>query len=102
MENSVLFRNIVIYYKCYSDKLRNLSLGDWSGEGTPGNISNPEVKVASADGTWGVAPWESRSLPRDFSFNHCRFISGILIYVFGEGIPFPSVGDRSMPLRLFI
>jgi len=41
-------------------------------------------------------------LPRDFSFNHCRFISGILIYVFGEGIPFPSVGDRSMPLRLFI
>jgi hypothetical protein len=38
------------------------------GEGTPGNISNPEVKVSSADGTWGAVPWESRSLPRDFSF----------------------------------
>ena len=45
-----------------------MSLGDWSDEGTPGNISNPEVKVVSADGTWGVAPWESRTLPRDFSF----------------------------------
>jgi hypothetical protein len=47
---------------------RNLSLGDLCGEGTPGNISNPEVKVSSADGTWGAVPWESRSLPRDFSF----------------------------------
>ena len=55
-----------------------MSLGDWSDEGTPGNISNPEVKVVSADGTWGAAPWESRSLPRDFSFNDCRLISGIL------------------------
>ena len=32
-----------------------------------------------ADGTWGAAPWESRSLPRDFSFNYCRLISGILL-----------------------
>ena len=47
-----------------------MSLGDFCDEGTPGNISNPEVKVVSADGTWGAAPWESRSLPRDFSFNH--------------------------------
>lgn len=43
----------------------NKSLGDWSDGGTPGNIPNPVVKPASADGTWGVAPWESRSLPRD-------------------------------------
>ncbi len=41
------------------------SLGDQSGEGTPGPISNPVVKLASTDGTWGAAPWESRSLPRD-------------------------------------
>ena len=47
-------------------EIRNLSLGDYCDEGTPGNISNPEVKVVSADGTWGAAPWESRSLPRDF------------------------------------
>src|SRR3972149_5255717 len=44
------------------------SLGDSSSEGTPGPIPNPAVKLACADGTWGAAPWESRSLPRDFSF----------------------------------
>ena len=44
------------------------SLGDCSGGGTPGPISNPEVKPASADGTRGEALWESRSLPRDFFF----------------------------------
>ena len=63
----------------HTNEHRNMSLGDWSDEGTPGNISNPEVKVVSADGTWGAAPWESRSLPRDFSFNDCRLISGILL-----------------------
>ena len=47
-----------------------MSLGDSSDEGTPGNIPNPAVKLISADGTWGAAPWESRSLPRDFSFNY--------------------------------
>ena len=45
----------------------NKSLGDWSDGGTPGHIPNPVVKAVSADGTWGAAPWESRSLPRDFS-----------------------------------
>ena len=44
------------------------SLGDFSGGDTPGSIPNPVVKPASADGTWGVAPWESRSLPREFFF----------------------------------
>ena len=43
-----------------------MSFGDWSGEDTPGNIPNPVVKLASADGTWGATPWESRSLPKDF------------------------------------
>ncbi len=48
------------------------SLGDMSGEGTPGPIPNPAVKLASADGTWGATPWESRSLPRDlFLFGVC-------------------------------
>ena len=37
-----------------------------SDEDTPGPIPNPAVKPASADGTRGAAPWESRSLPRDF------------------------------------
>jgi hypothetical protein len=44
----------------------NTSVGDWSGEGPPGPIPNPEVKLVSADGTWGAAPWESRSLPTGF------------------------------------
>jgi hypothetical protein len=42
------------------------SLGDWSDRGTPGHIPNPIVKPVSADGTWWVTAWESRSLPRDF------------------------------------
>ncbi len=42
-----------------------MSLGDLSGEGTPGYIPNPVVKLVSADGTWGTTPWESRSSPRD-------------------------------------
>ena len=49
-------------------KKEEKSLGDRSGRGTPGNIPNPEVKPVSADGTWGAAPWESRSSPRDFFF----------------------------------
>ncbi len=48
--------------------IEKMSFGDWSGEGTPGNIPNPVVKLASADGTWGAAPWESRSLPKDFFY----------------------------------
>ena len=45
---------------------KNKFLGDLSDVGTPGYIPNPVVKDVSADGTWGVTPWESRSLPRDF------------------------------------
>ena len=45
-----------------------LFLGDLSDVGTPGPIPNPEVKHVSADGTWRATSWESRSLPRNFSF----------------------------------
>lgn len=38
-------------------------VGDYGGEGTPGSISNPAVKLTRADGTWGVTPWESKSSP---------------------------------------
>ena len=54
---------------CYSVRKINNGinpLGDLSDGGTPGHISNPEVKAVSADGTWGATPWESRSLPRGF------------------------------------
>ena len=52
-------------FTLFIKKLTRRTLGDLSGEGTPGPISNPAVKFASADGTWGATPWESRSLPRD-------------------------------------
>ena len=44
------------------------SLGDLCGRGTPGPIPNPVVKPVSADGTWRATSWESRSLPRGFSY----------------------------------
>ena len=39
------------------------AFGGHSGGGTPLPIPNREVKPASADGTWGATPWESRSPP---------------------------------------
>jgi hypothetical protein len=46
-------------------------VGDRSGGGTPGLISNPAVKPASADGTCTATYWERRSLPTFlFSFPH--------------------------------
>src|ERR1700726_2444974 len=41
---------------------RTISGGHGGGE-TPVPIPNTAVKPASADGTWGVAPWESRTPP---------------------------------------
>jgi hypothetical protein len=47
--------------------LKNTEIsGGHSGGVTPVPIPNTEVKPASADGTWGEAPWESRS-PPDYS-----------------------------------
>ncbi len=45
------------YY--YTDQIS----GGHSGRVTPVPIPNTEVKPASADGTWGEAPWESRASP---------------------------------------
>jgi hypothetical protein len=44
------------------------------GEGTPGSISNPEVKLSSADGTALETGWESRSLPKELAL--CSLRSG--------------------------
>jgi hypothetical protein len=41
----------------------NKMSGDDGEEDTPVPIPNTEVKLFSADGTWAVAPWESRTLP---------------------------------------
>ena len=52
----------------YKSSFEHRSFGDSSGGETPGPIPNPAVKPASADGTWGAAPRESRSLPRDLCY----------------------------------
>ena len=43
-------------------------VGDMSGGGTPGSISNPAVKPTSTDGSMRVAACESRSLPTHLPF----------------------------------
>src|SRR5947209_8758686 len=58
--------------------------GGHGGGVTPVPIPNTEVKPASADGTWGETPWESRS-PPDFSW--------------GEGPSGPSPRVRPGPPR---
>ena len=37
--------------------------GVYTGEATPDPIPNSEVKLPRADGTMGISPWESRSMP---------------------------------------
>ncbi len=41
--------------------------GDDGEKVTPVPIPNTAVKLFSADGTWGAAPWESRSSPVSFN-----------------------------------
>jgi hypothetical protein len=43
--------------------IRRQVVGVYGGGGTPGPFSNPVVKPTRADGTGGVAPWETRSMP---------------------------------------
>ena len=50
--------------------------GDHSDRVTPVPISNTEVKPVSADGTWGVIPWESRTSPDFDQETHRPDIAG--------------------------
>ena len=45
---------------------RSTISGDHGGGATPVPIPNTAVKPASADGTWGETPWESRTSPGYF------------------------------------
>jgi hypothetical protein len=84
-------QKIQLEQHCESDALTSeiKSLGDWSDGGTPGLISNPAVKPVSANGTWGAAPWESRSSPRDFSYliDINIFLNYNLLRVAGQLLP---------------
>ena len=48
--------------------MKTSSLGDLSDVVQPGSIPNPVVKHVSADGTTGVALWESRSSPGELFY----------------------------------
>jgi hypothetical protein len=49
--------------QCAADEVERTVSGGHGGGETPVPIPNTAVKPARADGTWGEAPWESRSPP---------------------------------------
>ena len=49
--------------QCAADVVERTVSGGHGGGETPVPIPNTAVKPARADGTWGEAPWESRSPP---------------------------------------
>ena len=55
----------VLAMECSGCRAHQVSGGVSGGE-PPVPIPNTEVKPASADGTWGVGPWESRTPPDVF------------------------------------
>ena len=61
--------------RCATEQVK--LLGVLSSGGIPGLISNPEVKPASADGTWMVTSWERRSSPSYFTFSAAHFPSAL-------------------------
>src|SRR5215203_2529282 len=65
--------------------------GDDGGGDTPLPIPNREVKPASADGTAGQTPWESRSSPIFYCHEQGLVVSGP---EFGLGLVYVGVGRR--------
>ena len=52
------------YYLVLKEQFFQLNMsGDEGEEVTPVPIPNTEVKLFSADGSWGLSPCESRTLP---------------------------------------
>ena len=62
--------------ECSGYRVLEALSGGVSGRDPPVPIPNTEVKPASADGTWGSRPWESRSPPGIFCPVHDGYISG--------------------------
>ena len=57
--------------------------GNDSEKDTPVPIPNTAVKFLSANGTWGAAPWESRTLPiKRVNLRILRFIFFMQKYEF--------------------
>ncbi len=68
--------------------------GGHGGGVTPVPIPNTVVKPASADGTWGVAPWESRT-PPEFLRQQPSAMRGAVVASGGSWVQgaIGSVGD---------
>ena len=78
--------------RCAVARVDNRCSGGHSGGVTPVPIPNTEVKPASADGTWGENPWESRS-PPDFRHERPRLRAGplaVLPGTLGACLPRPQ------------
>ena len=72
-------------------RVESKEVGDMSGEGTPGSIPNPAVKLVSADGTAGATLWESRSLPTPLLFSSFHFFIPLPpLFPFLLLCPFPT------------
>ena len=59
--------DLVLKERKFSQKIK---CGDDGMKDTPVPISNTEVKLLSADSSWGIAPCEGRTLPRFIIFRH--------------------------------
>ena len=64
---------------------QKIKCGDDGKKDTPVPISNTEVKLLSADSSWGVSPCEGRTLPRKLcklGLVPAYFVAIILIFYF--------------------
>jgi hypothetical protein len=55
--------NIILYLVLKEQPSIAYSSGDYGEEVTPVPMPNTEVKLFSANGSWGISPCESRTLP---------------------------------------
>ena len=62
--------------QCAAEEAERTVSGGHGGGETPVPIPNTAVKPARADGTWGEAPWESRSPPGFLMMKAPRVRSG--------------------------
>ena len=65
--------------QCAADGVERTVSGGHGGGETPVPIPNTAVKPARADGTWGEAPWESRSPPGFLRQKPLEFARGAFV-----------------------
>ena len=73
---------------------QKIKCGDDGKKDTPVPISNTEVKLLSADSSWGGSPCEGRTLP--------RFIYNGGLAQLGEHLPYKQRVSGSIPLTSIV